>query len=235
MKLIVGLGNPGSEYAGTRHNAGVMALRRLAERHDLLDTRNKFHAQVADGQLAGERVALLWPTTYMNRSGLAVGEAAAFYKTAPGEVFVLVDDFALPLGMVRLRASGGDGGHNGLADVERALGTQDYPRLRIGVGAPRLDGRAISQTDHVLGRFTEGELAELSPALDRAAEAAECWLREGLEPAMNRFNVNPNEKPAAAATVAGGVSGLENEKPFGPGSAPSAGLRSHPTERRSCA
>lgn len=188
MKLIVGLGNPGPEYANTRHNAGFMALDRLARRHGLAGAKNKFHAGVIEGSIAGHRVMLMQPMTYMNRSGLAVGEAARFHRLEPADVMVVVDDFALPLGSVRLRASGSDGGHNGLADVKRALGTDAYPRLRIGVGAPEIDGRRIRQTDHVLGPFTEEQRAALSPALDAAADAVECWLTDGIEIAMTRFN-----------------------------------------------
>ena len=188
MKLIVGLGNPGAEYSNTRHNAGFMAVRRLAERHGLTDTKKKFHAEVIEGQLAGQRVMLMSPLTYMNRSGLALGEAAAFYKIAPRSIMVLVDDFALPLGAIRLRAEGGDGGHNGLADVQRALGTNKYPRLRIGVGSPQADGRPVGHVDHVLGQFTDEQRRELEPALDAAAEAVVCWLREGIDLTMTRFN-----------------------------------------------
>jgi len=188
MKLIVGLGNPGPEYAQTRHNAGFMALRRLAEKHGLVDVKRKFHSEVIEGQLAGQRVMLMSPLTYMNRSGLAVGEAATFYKLSPGEVLVLVDDFALPLGSIRLRASGGAGGHNGLADVERALGTDRYPRLRIGVGPPQVEGRPIGHVEHVLGAFDQEQRRQLDPALDAAADAVVCWLRDGIDLAMTRFN-----------------------------------------------
>jgi peptidyl-tRNA hydrolase, PTH1 family len=196
MRLIIGLGNPGPQYAQTRHNAGFMALRRLAERHGPAgEPKSKFHAQVIEGQLAGERVMLMSPLTYMNRSGLAVGEAAAFYKVPASRVLVLVDDFALPLGAIRLRASGGPGGHNGLGDIERALGTDKYPRLRIGVGSPEVAGRPVSHVDHVLSSFTAEQQRELDGALDAAADAALCWLREGIDLAMTRFNKRGAEGP----------------------------------------
>jgi PTH1 family peptidyl-tRNA hydrolase len=188
MKLIVGLGNPGSEYAKTRHNAGFMVVDRLALRHRLPDAgpaKMKFHAGVLEGPIAGERCILMQPMTYMNRSGLAIGEAVAFYKLDPTrELLVVVDDVALDVGRIRLRAEGSAGGHNGLADVERALGTSAYPRLRIGID-PK--GR-VPQKDYVLGRFTPEQLAKLEPTLDVACDAIECWIKEGIARAMTRYN-----------------------------------------------
>ena len=186
MKLIVGLGNPGPEYAKTRHNAGFMAVERLAKRHGLASqaVKHKFHAGVLEGFIHNKKVMLMQPTTYMNRSGLAVGEAAVFYKFAPQDILILVDEIALDLGQIRLRGSGSPGGHNGLKDLERALGTRDYPRLRIGVG-PRT---RAPQVDFVLGRFSEDQFAELDPVLDRACDCTERWLTDGLEKAMTRFN-----------------------------------------------
>lgn len=191
MKVIVGLGNPGDEYARTRHNAGFMVLDRLASRHGLGGAKMKFHAGVLEGAVAGQRCMLLEPMTYMNRSGQSVGEAAAFYKLGLEDLLIVVDDVALPLGRVRLRPGGSAGGHNGLADIERALGTTRYHRLRIGIDPP---GR-IRQHDYVLGRFTAEQWETFEPSLDRAADAAECWVREGIEAAMNRFNVDePSDK-----------------------------------------
>jgi PTH1 family peptidyl-tRNA hydrolase len=184
MRLIVGLGNPGTQYAMTRHNAGFMALETLAQRHGLSGAKSKFHAGVIDGRIAGQKVLLMQPMTFMNRSGLAVGEAAAFYKVPPEHVLVLVDDVALPLGSVRLRAAGSAGGHNGLSDIERALGTRDYPRLRIGIDPP---GR-VPQVDWVLGRFTSDQADQLAPALDAAASAAEAWLVDPIDKVMSKHN-----------------------------------------------
>ncbi|MEM8495987.1 MAG: aminoacyl-tRNA hydrolase, partial [Planctomycetota bacterium] len=133
MKLIVGLGNPGPQYAETRHNAGFMAIDALARRHGLMGERGKFHALTLEGAIpAGgglHRVSLLKPITFMNRSGQSVQEARAFFKLEPTDILVLVDDIALPTGGLRLRATGSAGGHNGLKDIERVLGTRDYPRL----------------------------------------------------------------------------------------------------------
>jgi len=187
MKLIIGLGNPDPQYAQTRHNVGFMAVDCLTQRHHIDTPRSKFHSAVFEGQIAGDKCLLLKPTTYMNRSGLAVGEAVMFYKLEPTDVIIVVDDVALPTGQLRLRASGGAGGHNGLSDIERALGTQSYPRLRIGIDAP---GRA-NQRDYVLGRFTPSQRDAIDPALDQTADAIECWIRDGIDQAMTRYNAAP--------------------------------------------
>lgn len=190
MKVIVGLGNPGNEYAKTRHNAGFMAIDRLATRHGLSGAKMKFHAGMLEGPVAGERCVLLQPMTFMNRSGLCVGEVMRFYKLEPDELMIVVDDVALPVGRIRLRKTGGAGGHNGLSDIERALGTTKYPRLRIGIDPP---GR-VPQSDYVLGRFSEAQLSALEPALDRACDAVEMWVREGIDAAMNQFNAAEKEE-----------------------------------------
>ncbi len=195
MKLIVGLGNPGPEYAKTRHNAGFMLVDKLAARHGLSGAKHKFHAGVLDGELhVGSpmqpfRCVLMQPTTYMNRSGLAVGEAVAFYKLDPStDLLILVDDVALDVGTIRLRGSGSAGGQNGLADIERALGTNKYPRLRIGIGPNDFNGRKAPQKDFVLGRFTPDQEAELEHALDKGVKCVESWLMDGLEKTMSLFN-----------------------------------------------
>ena len=199
MKLIVGLGNPTAEYARTRHNIGFMIVEALAERHGITGGKSKFHARVVEGTIADQRVMMMLPETYMNRSGLAVGEAASFYRLEPDEVMVVVDDTALPLGNIRLRGTGSCGGHNGLSDIERALGTDSYPRLRFGVGAPRTaDGYRIPQKDFVLTRFTDEQHREIAPAVGAACDSLECWLRDGIDLAMTRFNTRaarPDEEP----------------------------------------
>jgi len=188
MHLIVGLGNPGAEYAGTRHNAGFMVVDRLAERHAFDPPRGNFHADAFEGAIADHKVLMLKPKTFMNRSGLSVGEAARFYKLQPETIMVIVDDTALPVGLIRLRGGGSDGGHNGLADTTRALGTDRYPRRRVGVGAPRIGEHKIPQADYVLSRFTDDQLDDLAPALRDACEAIELWITDDLNAAMNRFN-----------------------------------------------
>lgn len=185
MKVIVGLGNPGSEYAKTRHNAGFMVLDRLAMRHAITGLKTKFHAGLLEGPIAGQRCALLQPVTYMNRSGLTVGEAVTFYKLPPEDLLIVVDDIAIPTGKIRMRKDGGAGGHNGLADIERTLGNKNYHRLRIGIDSP--PGR-MPLHDYVLGRFSDAQMESLVPAIEKACDAIECWIKEGIEPAMNRFN-----------------------------------------------
>lgn len=184
MHLIVGLGNPGKEYETTRHNAGFMALDRIAARYGLTGTKSNFHGAVAQGMIEGQKCLLLKPMTFMNRSGLAVGQAVQFYKLSLSQVLVLVDDIALPAGALRLRAGGGAGGHNGLKDIQRVLGSQQYPRLRIGVDPP---GRA-NQVDYVLGRFGKSQWPDVDLALDRTADAAASWLTGPIDQAMTKVN-----------------------------------------------
>ncbi len=200
MKLIVGLGNPGQEYARTRHNAGFMALDRLAARHAPgAVARSRFGGLTVEGRIArpGDadqaKVLLLKPMTYMNRSGGSVGEAVRFYKLDPADdLLVIVDEVALDCGRIRVRAKGSDGGHNGLADIQNALGTTEYARCRIGIG-PR--GRA-DQVSYVLGRFTDEQMEAVEPAIDAAADAAEEWALRGVDAAMNKFNVRPAREQA---------------------------------------
>jgi PTH1 family peptidyl-tRNA hydrolase len=198
MKLIVGLGNPGSEYENTRHNAGFMVLDELARRHaGGAVARGRFHAATLECMIGNEKVLLAKPTTFMNKSGVTVGEALRFYKLEPAEdMLVIVDDLYLPLGAIRLRPKGGDGGHNGLADVARAAGGDAYARLRLGVDS---QPAGASQVGYVLGRFTQEQSEALRPALGLAADAAECWATSGITQAMNRFNT-PEEKKARGGT-----------------------------------
>jgi PTH1 family peptidyl-tRNA hydrolase len=194
MRLIVGLGNPGRQYAGTRHNVGWEVLDVLAEKlgfgeFDRL-ARTKFEGLAMDGSIAapgGEprRVLLLKPTTFMNLSGRSVQSAMAFYQIAPAEIMVALDDLALPAGRIRLRSGGSSGSHNGLRDIERAIGTQQYPRLRIGIdpAPPGFAGK-----DYVLGRFTPEQRPLVDAAVRRATEAIVMWTESGIDAAMNRFN-----------------------------------------------
>ena len=187
MKLLVGLGNPGAEYVKTRHNAGFMAIDLLAERHGSGQApRSKFNAMLLDAPVNGQRCLLMKPVTYMNRSGQAIAEACRFYKLDPSrDVLVLVDDVALPCGTVRLKATGGAGGHNGLTDIARKLGSENYARLRIGIDEKP---PVMRLEDYVLGRFTEEQMDRLTPALKQAADAAEVFAAEGIDAAMNKFN-----------------------------------------------
>jgi PTH1 family peptidyl-tRNA hydrolase len=186
VKLIAGLGNPGREYVGTRHNVGFEVVDLLARRHGLnwparidgpsLDTR--WRRPDAD-------VLLVKPLTFMNLSGRAVGELMRFYKIAPADVLIVTDDVNLPLGRLRVRASGSEGGHNGLRSIAEVLGTIDYPRLRVGVG--RGDMRR-DLADHVLARFEADEQPGIEDAIARAADACETWISDGLARVMNTFN-----------------------------------------------
>jgi PTH1 family peptidyl-tRNA hydrolase len=184
MRLIVGLGNPGGEYVGTRHNVGFEVIERLAERHRIPVRRRTLRAVLGDGIIEEQKVLLAKPMTYMNLSGEAVGAISRMYRVPPGDIIVLVDDIALPLGKLRLRLKGSAGGHNGLDSIEHHLRTQDYPRIRIGVGAA-FPGRMV---DHVLSRFRPDEREIIAEAVQRAADAVETALREGFEKAMDQYN-----------------------------------------------
>lgn len=190
MKLIVGLGNPGREYDRTRHNAGFVALDRLAARVAPGATpRGRFNGAVVEAGIGAEPCLLLKPATYMNRSGQSVAEAVNFYKLDPArDLLVISDDVALPSGAIRLRPGGGAGGHNGLSDIQRALGRDDYPRCRIGIDATP---SFMDQADYVLGRFSDEQWALVDPAITKAADAAEMFVRRGLDAAMNTFNAPP--------------------------------------------
>ena len=191
MKLIVGLGNPGREYADTRHNLGYRLVDVLAGRWGIDVSKRKFEGRCGAGHVGGEPVMLLKPTTYMNRSGQSVAAACGFYKAAPGDVMIGLDDLDLPLGQIRVRRGGGAGGHRGLADALRQLASEAVPRVRIGIGRPRGPG-AI---DHVLSRFTPAEAEAVAGAVERAADAVAMWLERGIEAAMNEYNAPASEPP----------------------------------------
>lgn len=185
--LIVGLGNPGSEYARTRHNAGFMAVDRLAERRRAgWKNEPRFQAQLARAEFEGRRAVLCKPQTFMNLSGAAVQAVAAYHKVSADQLLVVVDDADLPLGNIRMRPSGSTGGHHGLESVEKHLGTREYPRLRIGIGR-RSDG-AREITGYVLGRFDSAEMAWVNAILGRVCDQIERWLMAGIAAAMNEFN-----------------------------------------------
>jgi PTH1 family peptidyl-tRNA hydrolase len=182
----VGLGNPGAEYAKTRHNAGFMLVELLARCwHADWNNERKFQARVAKADRNGRRVLLGEPQTYMNASGEAVGALIQFYQLPPANLMVAVDDADLPLGEIRLRPAGSPGGHHGLESIEAHLGSRNYARLRIGIG--RKDG-AREITGHVLGKLNAAELKLMDKVLARAADQVECWLAFGLQKAMSQFN-----------------------------------------------
>jgi PTH1 family peptidyl-tRNA hydrolase len=200
MKLVVGLGNPGREYAGTRHNIGFDVVSQLAARLGWIGrpedferlAKTKFDGLALDGAVnvsSGERekVLLLKPMAYMNVSGQSVQAAMAFYQVPPTDIMVVLDDMALPCGKIRIRSEGSHGGHNGLRDIERALGTQQYPRLRVGIDAPP---PRIPWRDYVLQRFGDEQRKVLEPAVGRACGAIVTWIDKGITTAMNQFNAD---------------------------------------------
>ncbi|MBC7784734.1 MAG: aminoacyl-tRNA hydrolase [Burkholderiales bacterium] len=197
MKLIVGLGNPGSEYIGTRHNIGFEVLDRLAQKLGWIAeggfdrmAKSKFDGLTIDGLVnlstrAMEKLLLLKPATYMNLSGRSVQQAVSFYQLTPDDVMIVLDDLALPCGKLRLRGTGSSGGHNGLKDIEKMLGTTAYPRLRIGIDAPP---QYVPGKDYVLGKWSTEQREKVTPAIDRACGAILTWADNGIDKAMSAFN-----------------------------------------------
>jgi PTH1 family peptidyl-tRNA hydrolase len=193
--LVVGLGNPGREYVGTRHNIGFEVLDRLAaKRGGSFKQKSRFAAEVAEVSLEdGGKLVLAKPQTFMNRSGVAVAALVQWLKVLPSDLLVVVDDADLPLGQLRLRQAGGSGGHNGLYSIIEALGgNEEFARVRVGIGRRSPAGEDI--TGHVLGRFAAAEREVAAAAANEAVEAVECCLKEGLTAAMNRFNRKPPRK-----------------------------------------
>ena len=187
MKVVVGLGNPGRKYEGTRHNVGFRVAAELARRHGSGTPRSKFQGEVVEGSCDQNKLLLLCPSTYMNRSGASVLAVRDFYKLELKDVLVVCDDFNLPLAKLRVRCKGSSGGQKGLDDVIRRLGSNELPRLRIGVGHPP-DQWEVA--DYVLSKFTNEERDGIDEAIKRAADAAECWIREGIDPCMNQYNAD---------------------------------------------
>jgi PTH1 family peptidyl-tRNA hydrolase len=184
LKLIVGLGNPGAEYSDTRHNLGFRVTDELARRFEVAFRNHaKWKARTVKVQIGDEALLLAQPTTFMNLSGWSVRELASFHKVSPPDILIVVDDADLPLGRLRLRARGSAGGHNGLKSVIQELGSDEFARLRVGVG--RQGGEL---KNHVLGRFDPDERPQVEAAVKRAADAAEIFANENILAAMNKFN-----------------------------------------------
>lgn len=190
--LVVFLGNPGLRYEGTRHNAGFMAADAFARKRGLDLTRARFRALTATCRIGDETVLLMKPQTYMNLSGEAVGQAARFYKIPPERILVVSDDISLPVGALRIRPGGSAGGHNGLKNIISVLGTEAFPRIRMGVGAP--PHPEYEMMDWVLSAFHDQDAVDMADAASRAADAVECYIGQGAEKAMNRFS---QKKPKA--------------------------------------
>lgn len=188
MKIICGLGNPGREYEHNRHNVGFMVVEALAAKWKVSFTSNKFDAELANAQIAGEKVLLVKPQTFMNLSGTSLGGAARFYKVAVGDVLVVHDELDLPYGRLQLKAGGGTGGHNGLNSVRESWGEDAYVRLRFGIDKPSGPNARERVVGHVLGDFSKEEAATLPEHVGRAVQMCDVWVRDGLQKAMNTFN-----------------------------------------------
>jgi PTH1 family peptidyl-tRNA hydrolase len=184
MKVVVGLGNPGTKYHGTRHNVGYAVIDSLAAGSGVGRFQERFQAEIGEWLTAGEKVLLVKPTTFMNLSGRSVRQVLDFYQLEADQLLVVCDDVNLPLGKLRFRAKGTHGGHNGLRDIQNHLGGTGYARLRIGVDAPGQD----DMVDHVLGRFKAGERKVIEDAVGTAAQGVELWVREGVQECMNKYN-----------------------------------------------
>ena len=184
--LVVFLGNPGPRYEGTRHNAGFMAGDALAKAKGAAINRARFRALTGTLEIGGEKVMLMKPQTYMNLSGDAVSQAVKFYKIPPEHVLVVSDEVSLPIGKLRVRAKGSAGGHNGLKSIISCLGTDQFPRIRIGVGAPPHPD--YDMADWVLSALKNQDALDMAKAAERAAEAVECYIRNGPERTMNLYN-----------------------------------------------
>jgi len=193
MALVVGLGNPGADYARHRHNIGFQVLDALARSHGLSFSREKLaRAHAAQGRIGGRSVLLAKPQTFMNRSGQTVGRLARRFKIPPQQILVVYDDLDLPLGRLRLRPEGGSGGHKGMRSIIEALGSQEFPRLRVGIDRP--PGQ-MDPADYVLHPFSKEDQEILAPVLDQAVAAVEAWLEGGIVVAMGRFNRPPVQEP----------------------------------------
>ena len=185
MKLVMGLGNPGSKYVGTRHNVGFAVLAEVARVHGQGKPKLAFQGEAVEANLVGVRTLLLCPHTFMNRSGISVFKALEFYKLTHDDLLVVCDDFHLPLGKLRFRAKGSSGGQKGLNDIIRQLGTEDFSRLRLGVGEPPAGWDAAA---FVLSKFSKQEMPEVDLAVKFAADAVRDWAALGIADCMNRYN-----------------------------------------------
>ena len=191
MKLIVGLGNPGRFYAHNRHNVGFHCLNHFAKCHSIKFERRQCQARTGTGELGGEKLLLAKPITFVNLSGKAVGCLVSKYAIPLNNLLVIYDDLDLPLGKIRLRQSGSSGGHKGMNSIISALGSEDFPRIRVGIGRPQAEEQSISEdaiVNYVLSDFSPQEEAIIKPVIAKVAEAIDCFLTQGIEAAMSKFN-----------------------------------------------
>ena len=185
MYIIAGLGNPGKKYEETRHNMGFMAVDFLAEKYDIKVNKIRFRALTGEGRIAGQKVLLLKPQTYMNLSGESIRLALEYYKVSPQELIVIYDDIDIQAGMIRIRKKGSAGTHNGMRNILYHIRTEDFPRIRVGIGS----GRKEDMIDYVTGSVPKNEITRLKEAADKAACGAACIVEKGIEKAMNEYNI----------------------------------------------
>lgn len=186
MKIIVGLGNPTTKYNKTRHNVGFDTIEQLAKQQNINIKEGKYKGLLGKGVIAGEKVILVKPLTFMNLSGECVGSIVDFYKANPAtDLLVIYDDISLEPGNLRIRAKGSAGGHNGMKNIIAHLGTEEFPRIKVGVGDKPINGDLIS---HVLGRFSPEDRVDVDHTIDKACEAVETWITKGIDQAMNDYN-----------------------------------------------
>lgn len=190
MYIVVGLGNPGKKYENTRHNMGFLSIDVLAEKYDIKVNKIKFKSLVGEGRIGGQKVILVKPQTYMNLSGEAVREIVDFYKTESQELIVIYDDIDIPTGNVRIRKKGSSGTHNGMRNILLHIGTEDFPRIRVGIGS----GKKENLISYVTGGVSKDEKCLLEEAVKRAAESAACIIEKGIDKAMNEYNVRPRKE-----------------------------------------
>lgn len=195
MKLIVGLGNIGKEYETTRHNIGFMVADAIAKKHEVSFNKEERDAMVAEFRVGGEKILIIKPTTFMNDSGVAVGQFARFYNIAPEDIVIIHDDMDLPVGFLRIRPNGSSGGHNGIKSVQSHLGTDGFVRFRVGIGHPVHEHKVV--LDYVLTKFNQEEQKIMTNTIDNVANAADAWITDELEKVMNKYNSKKAKKDNA--------------------------------------
>ncbi len=199
MKIITGLGNPGTEYAKTKHNVGFMFVDALADKLGVTEWKDKFDAKIGEGRIGMEKVLLVKPQTYMNDSGRAVGPVMNFYKLTPEDLIVAHDDMDIPAGTIRIRKKGSAGGHNGIKSILAHVGDEHFSRVRIGIGRP-LPGWTV--VNHVLAAFSEEDAPKITEAINYLIPAVECIVNEDVDMAMNRYNPKKQKKQKKQAQPA---------------------------------
>lgn len=199
MYIIAGLGNPGKKYENTRHNMGFLAVDLLAEKYGIKVNKIKFKALVGEGRIAGQKVLLVKPQTYMNLSGESIRQVLEYYKVEPEELIVIYDDIDIPTGAVRIRSKGSAGTHNGMRNIVYQIQSDAFPRVRVGIGAEK--GTKVDLVNYVTGGVSKSEKTLLEESLTKAAEGAACIVEKGIDRAMNLYNVKPKKEKEAAEEV----------------------------------